>query len=172
LRQKARRPFASGFLFVSSSELVMQNLASVEVDRPINDVFELTNDHVAEWSNIVVEDKILMETPDRVGTTFRSVTEDHGKRMEFQGVVKRYDPPRLSSVKLTGDSFDIDVEYAFDDLGGRTRVTQQSTIHAKGFFKVFLFCCGWIMRKSSCKATQNELENLKRFCEEHNSASA
>ena len=150
----------------------MQNQATVDIDRPIEEVFELTNNHVAEWSIIVVKDEVLKETPDRVGTTFRTVTEEHGKQMEFHSVVKKYDPPRLSAVLLTGDSFDIDVQYTFDDLGGRTRVTQRSTIHAKGFFKLFLFCCGWMMRKSSCKSTQNELESLKQFCEERVPASA
>lgn len=143
----------------------MQQEASVEIDRPIDEVFRLTNDHVAEWSIVVVEDEVLDEKPEGVGTTFRSVTEDRGKRMEFEGVVTRHDPPHASSIRMTGDLFDIEAEYTFEDLSGRTRVTQWSNVSGKGFFKAFLFLFGWMMKKSSCKALENEMDSLKRFCE-------
>ncbi len=145
----------------------MRNEGSVEIDRPIDDVFRLTNDHVAEWSIIVVENEVLDEKPEGVGTTFRTVTEDHGKRMVFQGVVTRHDPPHASAVQLTGDMFDIETEFTFEDISGRTRVTQRANVTGKGFFKLFMFLFGWLMNKSSCKALENELNSLKRFCEEH-----
>jgi len=143
----------------------MRHQASVEIDRPIDEVFQLTNDHVAEWSTVVVEEEVIGKKPEGVGTTFRTVTEDHGRRMEFDGVVTQYDPPRASAVRLTGDTFDIVAEYTFDDLDGRTRVTQQSSVNGKGLFKVFLVLCGWMMKKSSCRALEKELLGLKAFCE-------
>ncbi len=143
----------------------MKTESSIEIDRPIGDVFRLTNDHVAEWSIIVVEDDLIDETPDGVGTTFRTVTEERGQRMVFEGVITRHDPPHLNAIHLRGDSFDIDAEYTFEDLSGRTRVTQRSSVTAKGWFKIFLLLFGWVMRKSSCDAASQELESLKRFCE-------
>jgi hypothetical protein len=77
----------------------MRNEVSVEIDRPIDEVFRLTNDHVAEWSIIVVEDEIIDKKPEGVGTTFRTVTEDHGKRMEFQGSLR-------GTIRLTPMPFD------------------------------------------------------------------
>jgi hypothetical protein len=148
-------------------ENTMQNAGSVEIDRPIDDVFRLTNEHVAEWSIIVVEDEVLDKKPEGVGTTFRTVTEENGKRMEFQGVVTRHDPPHASAIRLTGEMFDIETEYLFEDLAGRTRVTQRADVAGKGFFKLFMFLFGWLMNKSHCKATENELHSLKRFCEEY-----
>ena len=144
----------------------MRSEGSVEIDRPIHEVFRLTNEHVAEWSIVVVEDEAIEKKPEGVGTTFRTVTEERGKRMEFQGLVTRWEPPNVSAIQLTGKMFDIEAEYTFEDLGGRTRVSQQSKVKAKGFFKVFLFLFGWMM-KSSCKATENEMQSLKRFCEAH-----
>jgi hypothetical protein len=143
----------------------MQSHFSIEIDRPIDEVFRLTNHHVAEWSIVVVEDEVIDEKPEGVGTTFRTVTEDHGKRMEFQGVVTRSDPPHAHAVRLTGTMFDIETEFTFEDLSGRTRVTQTAEVTGKGFFKVFMFLFGWMMTKSHCKASENELESLKRFCE-------
>ncbi len=143
----------------------MKSIGSIEIDRPIDEVFRLTNDHVADWSIIVVEEEILEEKPAGVGTTFRTVTEENGKRMEFQGIVTRHEPPRLNAIHLTGDFFDLDVEYTFEDLSGRTRVTQRSSVAGKGFFKIMLLLTGWLMKKSSCRALAKELDSLKTFCE-------
>ena len=144
----------------------MQTEGSVVIDRGINDVFRLTNDHVAEWSQHVVEDELIEEKPGGVGTTFRSVTEDHGRRMEFDGVITRYDVPTSSAVHLEGSAFDLDVEYFFEDLGGdQTKVTQRSKVFGKGLMKLFFLLGGWAMRKSSRKALDSEFQSLKSFCE-------
>lgn len=144
----------------------MKSEASVEIDRPIDEVFRLTNEHVAEWSIIVAEDEVIDKKPNGVGTTFRTVTEERGKRMEFQGVVTKHDPPHVNAVRMTGDMFDIEAEYTFEDLSGRTRVTQKSVVTGKGLFGAFLKLFGWMMNKSSCKAQGNELQSLKKFCEQ------
>jgi uncharacterized protein YndB with AHSA1/START domain len=147
--------------------MTMRNEVSVEIGRPIDDVFRLATEHMPEWSIIVVADEVIDQQPEGVGTTFRTVTEDHGKRMEFQGVITRYDPPHANAVRLIGEMFDIETEFTFEDLSGRTRVTQTASVSGKGFFKAFMFLFGWMMNKSHCKASENELESLKRFCEGH-----
>ena len=138
----------------------MHSQASIEIDRPIDEVFDYTNKHVAEWSLTVVEDEVI-EDKDGVGTTFRCVTEERGRRMEFAGLVTLWEPPTKSAISLTGKSFDIEAEYRFEDLNGRTRVTQESTVHGKGLFKIMLFLFGWLMNKQGCKAVNYELESLK-----------
>ena len=133
---------------------------------PNAEVFDFTTNKVAEWSIIVVEDEVIEENPEGVGTTFRTITEENGQRMEFLGVVTWHDPPNASSAFLTGQQFDIEVEYAFEDLGGRTRVTQRSTVTGKGVIKLMFFFFGWMMNRSSCNAAENELNNLKRLLEQ------
>lgn len=150
----------------------MESTGSVEIDCPIEEVFEYTNNNVAEWSIVVVEEETINETPEGVGTTFRVVTEDRGKRMEFDGVVTLHEPPTASSVEMVGQFFDIMADYTFEDLGGRTRVTQISTVRGKGLFKVVFFLTGWLMKKSSCDALEKELNQLKRLCEERHQAQA
>jgi hypothetical protein len=141
-------------------EDVMQSLASVEIDRPIDEVFTYTNEKVAEWSLTVVED-VVIEDKNGVGTTFRCVTEERGRRMEFQGIVTVWEVPTRSAISLTGKRYDIEAEYRFEDLGGRTRVSQESTVSGKGFVKIMFFLFGWLMNKQGCKAVTNELESLK-----------
>ena len=138
----------------------MQTTMSVEVDRPIKEVFAYTIKNVAEWSIIVVKDEVIDEKPEGVGSTFRVTTEEKGHRMEFEGLVTRHEPPTAHAVFMKGSQFDIEAEYLFEDLGGSTRVTQRSTVHGKGFVKMVFFLFGWLMKKSSCNALENELLNL------------
>ncbi|MEQ9407362.1 MAG: SRPBCC family protein [Fuerstiella sp.] len=146
---------------------MIESSASVDIDCPIDEVFHYTNDNVAEWSITVVEDEVINETPDHVGTTFRSVTETNGNRMEFQGEVIRYEPPHLSAVRLNGKLFDIDAVYMFEDISGRTRVTQKSYVYPKSLIMKIIFgCCGWLMSKGSCDAAQKEMQSLKKHCEQ------
>ena len=145
----------------------MRSTTSIEIDRPLEEVFDYTMNNVAEWSTIVVEDEVIeKKNGGGVGTTFRSVTEERGQRMEFAGEVTHYDRPAASTVVLKGKSFDIEAAYTFEAIDkNRTQVTQNSDVSPMGFLKVFFFLFGWLMKKSGCDAAQKEFENLKRHCE-------
>lgn len=143
----------------------MFNESTVEIDAPIEKVFDVANNRIVDWSLVVVEDEILEETEDGVGTTFRVVTAERGKRMEFAGKVLKYDPPFANSVEMIGQHFDIFVESTFEDLGGRTRMTQVSNVQGKGIVRLMFTLFGWMMRKSSCEAQNKELESLKALAE-------
>ena len=143
----------------------MQTKSSIEIERPITEVFDYTTTRVADWSLIVAEDKVIEEKPGGVGTTFRTVTKDRGRRIEFDGVVTRHQPPTAHSVVMKGKQFDMKAEYLFEDLGGRTRVTQRSTVNGKGLFHVMILLFGALLRKSSCDSLEKELSNLKRKLE-------
>lgn len=144
----------------------MHHEASIVIDRPIDEVFALTTDRVAEWSIVVVEDEVIEKMPGEVGTTFRTVTEDKGHRMEFMGIVTDHNPPHTHAVHLTGAIFDIQTEYKFEDLRSRTKVTQFAVVSGKGFFKLILPLTSWLMKKAHCEATDRELASLKQFCEQ------
>ena len=147
---------------------MIKSTGSVEIDRPIEEVFEYTNNNVAEWSKTVVRDEPLDTKPDRgVGSTFLCVTQSNGKHMEFQRTITGWEPPMMSASQLIGDSFDIDVAYAFEDLDGRTRVTQVSIVRPKSFLMKIIFrLMGKMAQKSGCDASENELLGLKQRLEE------
>jgi len=142
----------------------MHSIASIEIERPIGEVFTYTNEKVAEWSLTVVEDEVI-EDKNGVGTTFHCVTEERGRRMDFQGVITVWEPPTRSAIQLTGKSFDIVAEYRFEDMNGRTRVTHESTVSGKRFVKIIFFLLGWLMKDQGCKAVLRELESLKKKLE-------
>jgi hypothetical protein len=143
----------------------MNSEASIEIDRPIDEVFEFTTTKVAEWSQIVVEDVLIEKKPGGVGTTFRTVTADRGQRMVFEGIVAHHDPPKRHTVFMKGQKFDMEVDYLFEDLGGSTRVTQRTAVTAKGFMKILFALLGKLMAKASCHAALKELTHLKSVLE-------
>lgn len=143
----------------------MENKLNIEIECPIEEVFRITNEQVAEWSLIVVANNVLDERPRGVGTRFQTITEDQGHRLVFDGVVTCYEPPFKSAVKLTGKMFDIETEFNFQDSFGKTRVTQTAKVRAKGFFEFYMFLFGWFIKRGHRRANRDDLENLKRFCE-------
>lgn len=139
----------------------MRNEMSIEIDRPIEEVFDYTINHVAEWSLTVIRDEVIEEQPGIAGTTFLCVTEERGRQMEFHGIVTLHEPPNASAAYFVGQLFDIDVEYLFEDYIGRTRVTQRTNVIGKGFLKVMFFMFGWLMKSAGRKAGRAEFESLK-----------
>ena len=148
----------------------MKTEASVEIDRPIEEVFDKAFECVPAWSTIVVEAQPIEETPEVVGSTFKTITEDRGRRMEFLGIVTEYQRPQRSRVEMVNKAFDLDVLYLFEATATGTRMTQMSEVKPKGITKVIMALVGLAMRKSSCEAQQKELNGLKAFCESGASA--
>lgn len=150
----------------------MKTEASILIHRPIAEVFAKTRDDVTVWSSTCVEDEVIESINNGgVGTTSRLVTEDRGRRMEFEGVVTEHNPPRQARVFFVGQVFDLDVNYLFESVGSGTRITQKAIIQGKGFAKVMFLLFGWAMKKSGCKAQEHELAALKDYCEASDAAS-
>jgi hypothetical protein len=145
----------------------MRTQLSIEIDRPAEMVFDYTLNHSAKWSESIVSDELIEEqNGGGVGTTFRMVTEENGKRMTFRGEVTHWNRPTVSRCFLSGDAFDIDVEYQFESLGDRTRVTQHSRVLPKAIaLKVVFFTAGWLLKSVGKRALQKDLETLKRQLE-------
>jgi carbon monoxide dehydrogenase subunit G len=149
----------------------METTRSIEIDQPIEVVFDYTLSNVSEWSIFVVEDEVTSAGPVEVGTTFHTVTEERGERMEFDGRVTKHEPPPAHSIVMQGKQFSMEVDYTFTELDNRTQVTQHSKVHAMGFLKVMFALFGWVMKKSSFDALDKELASLKKYCEENTIAS-
>ena len=92
----------------------MESKISIEIECPIESVFRITNEQVAEWSSIVVANNVLDEGQRGLGTRFQTITEDQGVRLVFDGVVTCYEPPFKCAVRLIGKMFDIETEYHFE----------------------------------------------------------
>ncbi|MCB9914344.1 MAG: SRPBCC family protein [Planctomycetes bacterium] len=142
----------------------MESELSIVVERPVAEVFAKTLNDVTAWSRTCLEEEVL-EDRGGVGTRLRLVTEERGQRMEFLGTVTEHAAPRYSALHLVGPHFDLDVRYDFEDLGGRTRVTQRSRVSGKGSFKLMIAVGGPVMKQAAQAAQRAELERLKAYCE-------
>ena len=147
----------------------MKTAGSIEIDKPIAEVFDYTVNNVPEWSNTVVEGKIVEQTPDGVGSQFHVLTRDSGgKRMEFDGTVTLNKRPTAQTVVMIGRQFDIEASYTFEDIVGRTRVNLISVVTPKGFMmKLMFLMVGPLGKRAGCKALEKELASLKEKVEGH-----
>ena len=69
----------------------MRTEASVVIYRPIDGVFQLTNEHVSEWSQYVVEDEVIEK---KTGRREDDVPIGHGRKWPEDGVSGRHHPVR------------------------------------------------------------------------------
>ncbi|MGB7343630.1 MAG: SRPBCC family protein [Pirellulaceae bacterium] len=145
----------------------MKTELSIIIDRPIEEVFDYTLNESPKWSKSIVSDELVEDVNGGgVGTKFRMVTEENGKQMIFRGEVTRWNRPHVARSFLTGDSFDIDVEYRFENMGYRTQVTQESRVLPKGIaLKVVFLTAGWMFKGIGKRALMKDFETLKQQLE-------
>jgi hypothetical protein len=72
---------------------VMLTSGSVEIDKPIEVVFEYTNNNVAEWNTIVVEDEVIEKKQRR---REHDISVGDGRTRETDGVRGRGDAVRAT----------------------------------------------------------------------------
>jgi len=146
----------------------MKYEVSVVIDSPIELVFDLATNQTPQWSKVVVEDEVIHETEDGgVGTVLRIVTEDRGRRMEFEGEVTHFDPPHASAIRMVNNMLVIESAFRLEDLSGSTRITQLAMVKGRGLFRPVMWLMGIVASKASCKASEDELRRLKKYCEDY-----
>jgi hypothetical protein len=117
------------------------------------------------WIPNLVENEQLKTTENGIGSTFRQVYLERGRRMEMRGVVTAFEANRRLACHIQGEQFDLDVDYQLVDIGGRTRLTQDSQVHMKGLFKVIGPILSPLFKKASSKQAEDSSGKLKRLAE-------
>jgi uncharacterized protein YndB with AHSA1/START domain len=128
----------------------VKNHFEIEIAATPAQVFHWLDDseRVMQWAENVTHNEDLTTTPEKVGSTFRQVYTENGRDMEFEGRCTAFEPDRKLAVFMTSKMFHLDVTYTLDDLGGRTRLTQDSQVHWQGLLKLFGPVMALFMRKS------------------------
>src|SRR5690606_291804 len=101
-----------------------------------------------------------------VGSTFRHVYLERGRRMEMHGKVVGYEPPRRFTLTLSGP-FDAHVDYVLDDIGGgRTRLTQHSEVRFRSrVMAVIAALLSPLMKGAASKQAEQSFGKLRRLIE-------
>jgi carbon monoxide dehydrogenase subunit G len=148
--------------------LRMENEYSIDIERPQDVVFEWLDDpdNLQLMVPNLVEHGIINETPQKVGTTFWQVFEEHGRKMKMTGVVTEYKPPDRMAVEIDGSMFGLDVSYRFEALApNRTRVTQYSKARFKHVFKLMGLLLAKKMKAEGEKAQAENFARMKAILE-------
>jgi carbon monoxide dehydrogenase subunit G len=136
----------------------MKNEYSIDIERPRQDVFEFLDDpdNLKLMVPNLIDSGIIQEIPEKVGTTFWHLYEEHGRKMKMTGVVTEHQHPERMAVKLEGAFFRLSAAYRLAELGPHsTRLVQESEAVFKHVFKIM----GLLFRKKM------EREGLKTQCE-------
>ena len=145
----------------------MQNSYSIEIDTTPERVFYWIEDaeRVMQWLPNIVENEDLDVTENHIGSTFRQIYLENGRRMEMHGVVTAYEANRRLAADISGKAFNLSVGYHLEDLGGRTRLTQDSGVKFKGLFKILGPLMMPFMKKSAMKSLEDSFAKLKHLAE-------
>jgi uncharacterized protein YndB with AHSA1/START domain len=145
----------------------MSNTYSIDIDAPPARVFKWIYDADLnrQWLPNLVEVEVLKKEPQGLGSRFRQVYMENGRRMEMTGTVTGYEQDRYLACEITGP-FLLNVDYRLDDLGGRTRVTQHSEIQFRSFaMKLLGALMKPLMRKMAEKNAGASFGKLKQLVE-------
>lgn len=124
-----------------------------------------TPERAMMWQTSVSKTEILHETPNMIGTTFREIVEENGRRVEMNGVVTDYRKDQVLAMHLDSKYNNVDVEYRLEEIGGRTRLTMISNIRLRSFLRVFSIILWPAFKKKLLRQLNREYARLKELCE-------
>lgn len=145
----------------------MKATCSIDIDAAPDKVFYWLDDpdRVMKWLSNVVENENLHETENRVGTTFRQVVKENGRRMEIQGTVTAYEPNKRLAVHLIGKGFEADADYRLEQLGDGTRLSFFSDAQFQGVMKLIGPLMAPFIKKGTLEQLARDFAKLKALCE-------
>lgn len=146
----------------------MKANSKLTINAPAKTVFLWLEDaeRLRKWVPNIVEDEALVETPDKVGSKFRQVYLENGKRMEMIGEITEYTQDKSMRVDILGDMFDLDVAYTVTEIGpAQSELTQNTHIKFKGVMKLFSPIFSLISMFKSGSPQDESLAKLKTMAE-------
>lgn len=111
---------------------------SIVINRPVEEVFAFLSDLEgnSKWRPGQIEAKKTSESPIGVGTTYRTVNNVLGRRMEGEMQVTAYEPNRQYTVKSKSGYFPFEARRIFEPVEGGTRVRFVVEAEPGGLFKL------------------------------------
>lgn len=140
----------------------MQFSNTITIERSPHDVFVFVSDleNVPKWNYAIVETQKTSDGPVRVGTTYRQVRALPSRSEETLHVTE-LEPDRRFVVHGRLGPFEGTLTYEFEDVGGRTRLTNKADIEGRGIKRLAAPIVSGRVRD----AVTANLETLKRLLE-------
>ena len=116
-----------------------------------------------QWVQNVTRSEYIVETPERIGTTFREYVEEGGQGIEMMGRITGFQPDKLFAVHLESASHTADVSFVLTGEGGVTLLTQNVELQFKNELNEAVYNS---IRKGIEDQARSEFAQLKRLCEQ------
>lgn len=136
---------------------------SVEVQRPIEDVFAVLTDVTltGRWYPAQVEEWWTTPPPHGVGSIRRARTTVLGRGTENDAVVTAYEPPRRAAMKGLSSRAPFEIKLTFEPIESGTCVNVESVFHLRGVMRAV----GPLFIGPYERGWDRGLGNLKRMME-------
>jgi hypothetical protein len=122
-------------------------------------------DKAMQWQKNVKGGEILIDNPERVGTTFKEVIEEDGNNLEMQGVITKFVEDQEIAFHLESKIHEVDVSYVLVGVDDATRVKVDGRISWKFPFNLLSLFIGRKMKSGIAEQLKIEFLELKRLCE-------
>lgn len=111
---------------------------SVLIDRPAHDVFEFVANplNIPKWQANVIEIKQNMPGPVNVGTTFTTIGEMLGRRIEGVMEITDLDPDSKFGFKINAGPMEVRAVVGLKTVGTGTQVALNAQGNPGGLFKI------------------------------------
>lgn len=145
----------------------MEAQFTVEIEASVETVFywAVQPEAVMQWLEHLTEYEFLNEGDDWVGTKVRQIWDDD-EDSELLGEIKEFEELKRFAIELEGKKFKVAVAYDFEDLDGRTRMTQHTKFTYKGITKLTAKTMGSKVQTSYEMQAKSNLLRLIELAEE------
>jgi len=111
--------------------------SSIVINRPVEEVFALLSnqENNPKWQSGSLENRKTSSGPIGVGTTWHSVSQFLGKRIESESEITEYEPNRKYTLK-SKLPFPVEARTTFERVEGGTRINLKAEAEIGGFFKL------------------------------------
>ncbi len=118
-----------------------------------------------QWQKNVKGGKILVETPEKIGTTFKETIEEDGSELEMHGSITEYIEGKIIGFHIDSRIHEFDVRYSVEEIEGGSIVSTEVNIRWKFPMNVMSLFIGRKMEASLLESLETEFHELKRICE-------
>lgn len=146
----------------------MKNIFSLDIVAPPERVFACINEgaNLMRWIPNLVENEVVVATQAVLGSKFRQVYVENGRRMEMHGEVIGFERNRYLACDIRGQAFDLAVEYRLEDLGRSTRLTQTSEVLFKSLpMRIIGTILSPFLKKASRQQAEAGFDKLRQLAE-------
>ena len=121
------------------------------------------------WQKDIKGGKIITETPEKIGTTFKEEIEQDGKRLTMHGEITKYIQDKQISFHLESKIHSFDINYSIAGKAEKSIFSIDLDIKWKFPMNIIFLLSGNRIKEGILKQTKSELVELKRLCENNSS---